>query len=209
MDPDGLIPGSNAREFVGNDPANATDPTGLYAQYWWQDLGETYGILFGRPPQPVAQKLQDLQDANRDAYNALQKLGSAAQQTGQEIQAGVVDTLNKVPPPTPEEEAKYDEQMWQNVRSICNPVWKIGPRNPNAVGQPGFWEGTIPVWGNGRAAIDNFQNGEYISGAVHTALAISDVFLVKALVTGALKVGAEEAVQVGSRALEEEGCQGS
>ncbi|MDM1552838.1 RHS repeat-associated core domain-containing protein [Empedobacter falsenii] len=52
------------------------------------------------------------------------------------------------------------------------------------IGQPGEWESLIPIWGSGRAAIDHFQNGNYWTGAAYTALAVSDVFLVKSLATG-------------------------
>jgi RHS repeat-associated protein len=48
-----------------------------------------------------------------------------------------------------------------------------------SVGQPGTWESMIPIWGSGRAAVDHFDNGNYWRGAGYTALAISDVFLVK------------------------------
>jgi hypothetical protein len=62
------------------------------------------------------------------------------------------------------------------------------------VGQPGTWESLIPVWGSGRAAVDHFQNGNYWRGLGYSALAISDVFLVKSLATaagrGAWKLGA-------------------
>jgi hypothetical protein len=61
--------------------------------------------------------------------------------------------------------------------------------NSTSVGQPGFWEGLIPIWGSGRAAIDDFQNGRWGWGLVNTAFAITDVFLVKALATGAIKIG--------------------
>lgn len=47
----------------------------------------------------------------------------------------------------------------------------------------------IPIWGSGRAAVDHFQNGNYWRAAGHTALAISDVFLVKSIVTGVAKGG--------------------
>ena len=53
-----------------------------------------------------------------------------------------------------------------------------------SVGQPGEFESLIPVWGSGRAAVDHFQNGNYWSGAGYTALAVSDVFLVKSITTG-------------------------
>ena len=51
-------------------------------------------------------------------------------------------------------------------------------------------EGMIPGWGSGRAAIDDFQNGRWGWGLFNSALAISDVFLIKSLVTGAVRLGA-------------------
>lgn len=53
-----------------------------------------------------------------------------------------------------------------------------------SVGQSGEWESVIPIWGSGRTAVDHFQNGNYWRGAGYTALAISDVFLVKSIATG-------------------------
>ncbi|AGY59789.1 hypothetical protein [Gloeobacter kilaueensis] len=66
------------------------------------------------------------------------------------------------------------------------------------VGAPGLLESLIPVWGSGRQAIDDFQNGRVGWGLFNTALAISDVFLIKSLATAAIKgvvaVAAREAV---------------
>ena len=64
-------------------------------------------------------------------------------------------------------------------------LWKASDfrAGANGVGQPGLLEGVIPIWGSGRAAIDDFQNKRYIWGTVNTALAISDIFLVKSLAT--------------------------
>lgn len=55
-------------------------------------------------------------------------------------------------------------------------------QDDGSVGEPGTWESLIPIWGSGRAAINHFQHGNYWRGAAYTALAISDVFLVKSLV---------------------------
>ncbi len=65
----------------------------------------------------------------------------------------------------------------------------IGSIKPSSIGQPGTLESLIPVWGSGRSAVDNFQNGNYWAGAAYTALAVSDVFLLKSLATGAVKLG--------------------
>ncbi|HTM09324.1 MAG TPA: RHS repeat-associated core domain-containing protein, partial [Verrucomicrobiae bacterium] len=45
---------------------------------------------------------------------------------------------------------------------------------------PGFWEGMIPIWGSGKQAINDFEQGKWGWGTFNTAMAVSDVFLVKA-----------------------------
>jgi hypothetical protein len=52
---------------------------------------------------------------------------------------------------------------------------------------PGTLEGFIPIWGSGRQAYSDFQNGDYGWGTVNTAMAVSDVFLVKSIATAAGK----------------------
>ena len=54
---------------------------------------------------------------------------------------------------------------------------------------PGFAESLIPIWGSGKQSIHDFQCGNYVWGVINAGLAISDVFLVKSLVTTAAKVG--------------------
>ena len=57
-----------------------------------------------------------------------------------------------------------------------------------SVGQPSLLEGMIPVWGSARGAVDDFQNGRWGWGLFNGALAVTDVFLIKALVTNGLKL---------------------
>ena len=74
-----------------------------------------------------------------------------------------------------------------------NPVVLVDPWGlcRDSVGAPGFLESLIPVWGSGRSAINDFQQGNYFWGAVNTVFAISDVAMVKAAATkGIGKVGA-------------------
>ncbi|MFQ3649977.1 MAG: RHS repeat-associated core domain-containing protein [Gemmataceae bacterium] len=71
------------------------------------------------------------------------------------------------------------------------------------VGEPGPWESLIPVWGSGREAIHSFQNGQYLRGTFHMALAVTDVFLVKSFITaggkllvkGGAKLASKEAIE--------------
>ena len=46
----------------------------------------------------------------------------------------------------------------------------------------------IPIWGSARAAVDDFQNGRWGWGIFNSVMAVSDVFLVKSLVTAVGKV---------------------
>ncbi|MEI9811055.1 MAG: RHS repeat-associated core domain-containing protein [Bacteroidota bacterium] len=61
-----------------------------------------------------------------------------------------------------------------------------------SVGQPGFAESLIPVWGSGRAAVDDFQNGRWGWGIFNSVMAIADVFTfggASTLVKGGVKTG--------------------
>lgn len=60
---------------------------------------------------------------------------------------------------------------------------------PIEVGQPGTAESFIPVWGSGRAALDDFQNGNHGWAAFNTGLMISDMCLVRSIAGGILKGG--------------------
>lgn len=64
---------------------------------------------------------------------------------------------------------------------VSSLVGKAPNTSNGDVGQPGFGESLIPIWGSGRAAVDDFQNGRYAWGTANAVLAITDVFLVKSL----------------------------
>jgi RHS repeat-associated protein len=59
-----------------------------------------------------------------------------------------------------------------------NPVNFLDPTG--LVDEPGFWEGLIPVWGSGKQAWYDFEQGKWGWGAFNTALAISDVIPIRA-----------------------------
>lgn len=52
---------------------------------------------------------------------------------------------------------------------------------------PGTLESMVPIWGSGREAYADFEDGNYWEAAGNAAMAASDVFLVKAIATGLLK----------------------
>ncbi len=63
------------------------------------------------------------------------------------------------------------------------------PYVEDAVGDAGFGESFIPVWGSGRNSINDFQHGRYLGGTFNAALAISDVFLIRSIGKGLLQGG--------------------
>ncbi len=71
-----------------------------------------------------------------------------------------------------------------DIQGLTNHRSNLRSDDGGGVGQPGEWESLIPIWGSGRAAVDHFQNGNYWRGLGYTALAVSDVFLVKSITTG-------------------------
>jgi len=71
----------------------------------------------------------------------------------------------------------------------------------NSVGHPGFAESLIPVWGSGREAVADFQEGDYLGASLNTALAVSDLFLAGSIGKGLAKGGiyiAEKAAKNGA-----------
>jgi hypothetical protein len=59
----------------------------------------------------------------------------------------------------------------------------------SSVGHPGFAESLIPVWGSGREAVADYQEGDYAGAALNGALAASDLFLAGSIVKGVAKGG--------------------
>lgn len=88
--------------------------------------------------------------------------------------------------PDPEGEA-YDEMLRKQRLERDRPI--------QSVGHPGFAESLIPIWGSGREAVADFQDGDYVGAALNAGLAVSDVFLGGAV----LKAGAKTAAKAAAR----------
>ncbi|CAB1057475.1 Fibronectin type III domain protein [Olavius sp. associated proteobacterium Delta 1] len=167
--------------------------------------------LYDNPARSVAALVDDSQNVmNRYTYDAFGNLKSANESTGNSFkyvgeqydeETGLIYLRKRY----------YDPQIGRFLSKDPFPGYVQAPQTKNpypyvannpvnaidplglAVGAPGFWEGLIPVWGSGRQAIDDFQNERYVWGAINTAIAISDVFLIgaaaKAVGKGLIKGG--------------------
>jgi len=83
--------------------------------------------------------------------------------------------------------AQYDAIQAREV--AARKVAEAQERPSRSVGHPGFAESLIPVWGSGREAVADFQEGDYAGGALNTALAASDLFAGGAVAKGVIKGG--------------------
>jgi hypothetical protein len=100
--------------------------------------------------------------------------------------------------PDPEGEA-YDEMLRQE-RLKRDRAERASAEHPqNSVGHPGFAESLIPVWGSGREAVADFQEGDYVGAALNGGLAASDLFLAGAAGKALLKTGMKVATKAGGK----------
>ena len=89
-----------------------------------------------------------------------------------------------------------NEVVAQPLVAIQHPLY-VDQQRPEAtsqeeqtsVGLPGFGESFIPIWGSGKTSYYYVQTGEYGWAALYAGLAVSDVFMVKAVVVGAARGG--------------------
>ncbi|MGO4875116.1 polymorphic toxin-type HINT domain-containing protein [Pedobacter psychrotolerans] len=70
-----------------------------------------------------------------------------------------------------------------------------------SVGEAGFWEGFIPVWGSGRDYVHSIQTKHYWRAAANLGLVVLDVCTLGAdeLIIGALKGGGKGLAEAGSK----------
>jgi len=81
--------------------------------------------------------------------------------------------------------SELQERRWSSpIPDTSLPAPDTSPLESFLATEPGFAESLIPIWGSGRQAAAAFSAGNYWAGAAYTALAISDVFLVKSIATG-------------------------
>lgn len=85
------------------------------------------------------------------------------------------------------------DEMLRQERLKRDRAEAVNGARGNSVGHPGFAESLIPVWGSGREAVADFQEGDYGGAALNGALAVSDVFLAGAATKAGLKIAGRAA----------------
>lgn len=102
-----------------------------------------------------------------------------------------------VPDPVGEQ---YNEMIRQERLKRQRAEAAAARQTPNSVGHPGFAESLIPVWGSGREAVADFQEGDYTGADLNGALAASDLFLAGSIANGIAKGGVSVATNVAKKA---------
>ena len=115
------------------------------------------------------------------------------------------------PRPVPDPDGDlYDEMIRRERQRRERAEAAEAATPPGSVGHPELLESLIPVWGSGREAVADFQEGDYAGAALNGALAASDLFLAGSVAKGVAKGGlyiarsaakeaAEEALRKGSK----------
>jgi hypothetical protein len=94
------------------------------------------------------------------------------------------------PRPVPDPEGdRYDEMLRQERLRRARAEATEVDSTPDSVGHPELLESLIPVWGSGREAVADFQEGDYAGAALNGALAASDLFLAGSVAKGVAKGG--------------------
>jgi hypothetical protein len=83
----------------------------------------------------------------------------------------------------------YDEMIRKERLKRRQAEAGAAAKPANSVGHPGFAESLIPVWGSGREAVADFQEGDSAGAALNGALAASDLFLADSIANGVAKGG--------------------
>lgn len=73
-----------------------------------------------------------------------------------------------------------------------------------AVKEPGFWEGLIPIWGSGKQAVHDYETGHWAWGTINAALALSDLIGAGIIVKAGYKALSRVAVHEAEYYLEKQ-----
>lgn len=180
-DPAGLVDGTNLYHYSRNNPVRLKDPGGTQSQDPNAPLLQGFGLTLNGNKLQVGPLTTPPASAGCDELNPICR----------GLQFNLSGGTQLTPQLSLSLDAPFAGPLAKDGSSINVSSEKSRPADQapdNDVGEPALLESLIPIWGSGRSAIHHFQKGNYVRGVLYTALAISDVFLVKSLVTAGGKL---------------------
>jgi hypothetical protein len=199
-DPSGEGSDPNLYRLYAGDPINLSDPSGLDTtltfdkQHFYRINGQGYEFIGGKayPTTRFDIKTYEGLDTLITFEEGHQPgFGYQPSTTGRVIGSNVINQIG----------AGLDDFQTLHIEApgfTEDPAAtaiiqdRINDKNA-AVSAPGRIESKIPIWGSGRAALHDFTAGHWGWGLFNTALAVSDVFLVKSIASIPLKASLREA----------------
>lgn len=199
-DPSGMVDGPNLYEYCRSNPIANTDPTGRECNPEISTCSD--------PVDPSVPDAGALTSSYEDPSTAVCYADEPTMpDPGDPSQYDTFEEFEEANAGSPLSEQGMEdtwaEREWDPADTSTTPVTSAPEADlePEAapepaaeeptdegVGEPGLVESLVPVWGSGRESINHFQHGNYVRGTFWGVMAVSDVFLVKALVVGAGKL---------------------
>jgi len=152
--------------------------------YWEEGYGWRAELVPVNPTNANADKIKpDNNTASKDTESDPEKDGNALDKEQEKIKPNDVDSPTSSKETSAKEvPAKSQDGFWKSIVSGKE--------------EPSFGKSLIPVIGSVQSANYHFDKGNWGRGIGYTALAISDVFLVRSLVTGAVRLAARGVVSL-------------
>lgn len=176
----------NLYRYVGNQPTRYTDPSGM--DWWpWSSSNSSSAAIAGAAAtgavgEGVAAGQQAATPARgccSDGTPELDEMIGKATPNDSMVAAGNQLGIN-TPNSTKIGDAgtrllKSLEELPENLNRTLNPLSGALDNNPNSIGGTSFLGGLVPIYGSGRNAINDFQNGRLASGLLNTAFLVGDL----------------------------------
>jgi hypothetical protein len=171
-------------------PTSQANVIGQYPQVGESDVSASEPDL---TPQPTVQPIGELIGPPTAAFNPMPTSGSSRGSV-----STVIPPVRSFAAPARAQIAKV--AVPANTPSGQGRMNATVAKARSSVGHPGFAESLIPVWGSGREAVADFQEGNYAGAALNGALAASDLFLAESIAKGLAKGGFYVAKNVARKA---------
>lgn len=91
------------------------------------------------------------------------------------------------------QEAEHERGLTETASESIRPTLPGPQTSHRQINHPGTWESMVPIWGSGKEALADLEDKNYVGAAINAGLALSDIALAKAIVSGLAKGGLKTA----------------